>query len=180
MPYTNNLDPIGKISWKFSIKELTDCHNVLLEMQKQNVVYEWWIEQILKIVQDAIKLRVEGVIYMFHTEDSIAEENQWNWEGVSIYRRTWDTLTVLSNEDNIPTVNEAIDFLNMKSITLVVTWIINGKFLWISWHYCHDWNKEWEDYPDLIDEIKNIQLKDDEINDLEDAWIKVTILNPLI
>jgi hypothetical protein len=177
---TNKTDPIGRISWRFSIEELTDCQKVLLKIQKQNIVYDWWIKQILEIVQEAIKLRIEGVIYMFHTEDSIAEENQWNWEGVSIYRRTWDTLTVLYNEDNIPTINEAIDVLKEKSITWLVTWIINGKFLWIKWHYCYDWNNEWEDYPDLIDEIKNTKLKDDEIGALEDAWIKVTILNPLV
>ncbi|MFA5917741.1 MAG: hypothetical protein WC850_05915 [Candidatus Gracilibacteria bacterium] len=173
-------DPIGKISGKFSIEELTNCQKVLLEIKEQNIVYGGGINQIFVVIQDAIKLRVDGVIYMFHIKDSIAEENQGNGEGISIYRRTGDTLSVLYNEDNIPTINEAIDVLNMKSITGVVTGIINGKFLGISGLYCHDGNKEGEDYPDLIDEIKITQLKDDEIEDLEDAGIKVTILNPLI
>ncbi len=177
---TNKTDPIGKISWNFSPEELGSCHRVLLEIKRQNVVYDWWIEQILKIVQDAIKLRVEGVIYMFHIEDSIAVNNLWNWEGISIYRRTWNTLTANYNEDDVPKIEKAIDLLIERNVNKVVTWPIIGDFLWLSWNQSDDRNKKWESYPDLIDIIIRSQLDDIEIKALNDAWIEVTIQNPLI
>ncbi len=175
-----NKDLIGKLAWNFSLTELTDCQNVLLEIGWWKIVDTWIIAPILKTVKEAIKLRVEWVIYMFHIEDSIAETNSWNWEGVALLRRTWDTLTYIYNEENVPTIEEAIDILRNSNVSSVITWIIMNKFLWIMWKYIHDWNNSGENYPDLIDEIIKTPLKVEEIEALEDAWIKVTVLSPLV
>lgn len=171
---------IDELSSSLSLGELAGWVKVLEEFQRLWLTENWWIHPDLSIIQDAIKLKVESMIYLFHTKDELSDRNLGNWEWISIHERTWNILINQSCEDNIPGIEQVIEFLQNRGIKRVITWPINGGFLWISEESTLNTNNSGEDFDDLIYTTINIKLNDEEIKIIEDAWIEVEVLDELI
>lgn len=159
----------------FTPAELTEIHNNLTKLSR----FPLWIAPILKEIQEAIKLSVDSIIYLFHTYDSITEQNLWNSEWVSIYKKVENDVEKINNENDLPEIEDVIKILKEMLVNVIITWNINDKFLWIERKYTHNNNDEWEDNPNCYDVISNDPLEEYEIEALKEAWINVLFIDEL-
>ena len=163
------------LSFSFDERDVANLRAILEHLRSNSLltISQKEVQNALQGLDAIGKLKLDGKIYAFHVDDSYADFQFGNGEGVELYLRQGDTLRefyVPESRDYVYSEDSTIRILKEKKIPTVYTGEIshNSEFLGLPYE-C-----------DEEDPVRRMVLRDYEIEAFESENIRVVRLDHLI
>lgn len=177
-------DPLIIFAQNSCISDLDKAQTVIFDLIKHDPqLSEAW-NKIIQSLIEAIKLKSEGIVYLFEREDSWLSKSHdfTNWYWIDSYLRIQnDFKQILSTHSHVPTIEETIIYLQEENIQHIITGNIPSKWIWgLSAYFEYGWeDSDGNDNGDEIDidHIERSVLSESHISFLKKNGISVDIVN---
>lgn len=166
---------LEELSFSFGERDIANLKSILEYLRSNSLltISQEEAQNVLRGLDVIGKLKLDGRIYAFHVDDSYADRQSNNGEGVELHLRQGDKLReffVPSCRDYVYSEDDVIGVLKERKILVVYTGEIpySSEFLGLP---CEC---------DVDDPLKRMSLKDYEIAAFESENIQVVKLDSLI